>query len=155
LNLSYRSSAFNGHLSYAASLFLTLYNTFPTKAICPKRPTVLNGHYFFVPRVTTKDRFDCIVSFFLFYFFVDQISVGRYLTLTAARSLSGSDVVDADVATVTSAARGLKHQTSRGRLGEHGHLTLLPGRALRLLPRPDGRAQVAVCLEKEVLQSEI
>jgi hypothetical protein len=37
-NLSYRSPAFNGHLSYAASLFLILCNTFLIKPICPKRP---------------------------------------------------------------------------------------------------------------------
>jgi hypothetical protein len=31
-------------MSYAASLFLTLYNTFPIKTICPKGPIFLNGH---------------------------------------------------------------------------------------------------------------
>jgi hypothetical protein len=34
-----QSSACNGHLSYAASLFLTLCNTFPIKINCPKMAT--------------------------------------------------------------------------------------------------------------------
>jgi hypothetical protein len=37
-NPSQRSSAFNGHLSYVSSLFLTLCNTFPIK-----NQSVLNG----------------------------------------------------------------------------------------------------------------
>jgi hypothetical protein len=34
----------NGHLCYAANLFLSLCSTFPIKTICPKRPSVLYGH---------------------------------------------------------------------------------------------------------------
>jgi hypothetical protein len=37
------------------AVFLTLYNTFPIKTICPKRPVIL------IPRVTAQDRFDCIL----------------------------------------------------------------------------------------------
>jgi hypothetical protein len=51
-----------------ASLFLTLYNTYPIKTICPKRLIVLNGHLFLVPRVTAYDRFyfECLEFLVLF-----------------------------------------------------------------------------------------
>jgi hypothetical protein len=38
------SPAFNGHLCYSATLFLSLCSTFPIKTICPKRPSVLYSH---------------------------------------------------------------------------------------------------------------
>jgi hypothetical protein len=49
----------NSHLCSAATLFLSLCSTFPIKTISPKRPSVLYGHYFFVPWVTALDRFVC------------------------------------------------------------------------------------------------
>lgn len=55
-----RSLTFNGHLSYATSLFLALWAKLPGKAICPKRPPVLHGHWFPLYKVTDESRFDCI-----------------------------------------------------------------------------------------------
>jgi hypothetical protein len=51
------STLLNGHLSYAASLFLALYSTLPVKTICSQQPSVLYSHQFLVP----KDRFDRII----------------------------------------------------------------------------------------------
>jgi hypothetical protein len=43
-NLSKRPPLFNGHLCYAATLFLSPCIRFSIITICPKRPSVLYGH---------------------------------------------------------------------------------------------------------------
>ena len=64
LNLHMGSSLLSSHLYYKVTFFLSCHRNFHMNWTSFKRSTVLWGHLFFVPKVTSKYRFDCIYKCF-------------------------------------------------------------------------------------------